>query len=275
MVNHPDQIPVFPLPKVVLLPGEVLPLHIFEPRYRAMVRDALNGHRVIGMVEIRGRQFEDSEPATGAIRTIGCVGFIAEHKELPDGRFLIWLLGLERFTIDEEVAVDTLYRQVRVTYTPDPRERRGPRGSPTRQRTSSGGFCRGWSNLDEADRGTLQEQMVEISDSQLIALACQILELPSSRKRQLLEADNQIDRFMLVYEELYRHLGRQPGGRWRTPRDPQLKSVQPPARFEPGLPGCVVFGLLPAGGTGATKGHGQSAGPATTAMAPADRRGNG
>jgi hypothetical protein len=53
--------------------------------------------------------------------------------------------------------------------------------------------------------------MVEVSDSQLIALACQILELPVQRKRQLLETDSQVDRFMLVYEELYRHLDVIPG----------------------------------------------------------------
>ncbi len=65
-------------------------------------------------------------------------------------------------------------------------------------------------DLDEAGRETLREQLVEISDSQLIALACQILELPSSLKRRLLETDHQIDRFLLVVEELYRHLETNP-----------------------------------------------------------------
>jgi Lon protease-like protein len=209
MVSIPEQIPIFPLPEVVLLPGEVLPLHIFEPRYRAMVRDALNGHRVIGMVE-----YDESPPAPSMntappVRDLGCAGFIAEHKELPDGRFLLWLLGLERFTIDEELEVDTLYRQVRVTYSPISASTGSLAGlQPVREELQR--VLPRLVELDEADRASLASQMGEISDTQLIALACQILELPADRKRELLTAHDQIDRFMLIYEELYRHLDDHP-----------------------------------------------------------------
>ena len=208
MVNLPDLIPVFPLLNVVLLPGEVLPLHIFEPRYRAMVRDSLSGQRVIGMVEVASDN-EDPPSSTPQIRTVGCAGFIAEHQELPDGRFLLWLLGLERFTIDEEITVDTLYRQARVTYTPIHESAAALAGlQPVRHELRR--VLSLLVNLDEDDRGRIQEQMTEISDSQLIALACQILELSGQSKRRLLEAENQVDRFMLVYEELYRHLDGHP-----------------------------------------------------------------
>ena len=208
IMNIPDQIPVFPLTKVVLLPGEVLPLHIFEPRYRAMVRDAMSGHRVIGMIEYAA-EHESSTQEPRPVRDIGCVGFIADHKELPDGRSLIWLLGLERFTIDEEVPVDSLYRQFRVTYTPIQESAEALAGlQPVRHELRR--FLPRLVELDEPDRGALEEQMVEISDSQLIALACQILELPGQRKRQILEADNQMDRFMLLYEDLYSHLDSMP-----------------------------------------------------------------
>ena len=118
MIQIPDVIPIFPLAGTVLMPGEVLPLHIFEPRYRAMVRDALNGHRIIGMVEYEDSRGDAPSKSAPAIRNLGCAGFIAEHKELPDGRFLLWLLGLERFSITEELAVDTLYRQARVSFSP-------------------------------------------------------------------------------------------------------------------------------------------------------------
>lgn len=201
LANLPDLIPVFPLPEVVLLPGEVLPLHIFEPRYRAMVRDALSGHRVIGMVELADGATDPTPP----ISNVGCVGFIAEHKELPDGRFLLWLLGVERFTIDEEISVDTLYRQARVTYTPISESAEALAGlQPIRAELRR--VLPQLVDLDEADRGEIWAQMAEISDSQLIALTCQILELSGRRKRRLLEANNQVDRFMLLYEELYRHL---------------------------------------------------------------------
>ena len=203
MLNIPERIPVFPLSEVVLLPGEVLPLHIFEPRYRAMVRDALAGQRVIGMVEYAGGA--DDDASSSPIRPVGCVGYIAEHTELPDGRFLIWLLGLERFSIDEELSAPTLYRQARVTYTPIHENTAGLAGlQPVRDELRR--ILPQLVELEDVDRGTLEAQMGEITDSQLIALACQILELPGSRKRKLLETTDQAERFMLVYEDLYSHM---------------------------------------------------------------------
>jgi Lon protease-like protein len=203
MVNLPDLIPVFPLAEVVLLPGEVLPLHIFEPRYRAMVRDAISGHRVIGMVQTDGVSTDN--PESPPFRKVGCVGFIADHRELPDGRFLLWLLGLERFSVDHEVEADTLYRQARVTYTPVHESARSLVGlQPLREELRS--VLPRLVELDEDDRRTLRDQICDITDSQLIALTCQILELPGDRKRALLEADDLVDRFVMVYEDLYRHL---------------------------------------------------------------------
>lgn len=204
----PEQIPVFPLSGVVLLPGEVLPLHIFEPRYRTMIRDAVVGQKVIGMVEYE-TEMEDPGPATAAIRRVGCAGFIAEHKELPDGRFLIWLLGLERFSVDRELDVESPYRQIQVTYTPVNENATALAGlQPVR-----GELCRMLPHLvelDDEDHDILESQLSEITDSQLIALASQILELPVERKRQLLEATKQTDRFILIFEDLYRHLDAHP-----------------------------------------------------------------
>ena len=206
MVNIPELIPVFPLREVVLLPGEVLPLHIFEPRYRAMVSDALAGHRLIGMVEIDGDAAPQPSPP---IRDVGCVGFIAEHSELPDGRFLIWLLGLERFHIAEEIPADTRYRQARVSYAPI-RESADHLAGLQPVRSELRKILPRLVDLADDDRGALEQQMSEITDSQLIALACQILEIPGRRKRDLLEAADQAERFMMVYEDLYRHLDSNP-----------------------------------------------------------------
>ena len=202
ILNIPEVIPVFPLTDVVLLPGEVLPLHIFEPRYRSMVRDSISGQRIIGMVEY---QADAGDTALPPIRKVGCAGFIAEHKELPDGRFLIWLLGLERFTIEEELATNTLYRQARVTYTPILEKPNSLAGLlPVRNELHR--ILPQLVDIDDDDRNNLEIQMGDITDSQLIALACQILELPGERKRELLEATNHIERYMLLYEDLYRYL---------------------------------------------------------------------
>jgi Lon protease-like protein len=207
-IQVPDVIPIFPLPRTVLLPGEVLPLHIFEPRYRRMVRDALASHRVIGIVEsIPGDDNEDVGAAS--VRPIGCVGFIAQHEELPDGRFLLWLLGLERFRIDEELHLATLYRQVRVSYVPADEPAQQLAGiRPLRQELRT--LLPSLVDADVTTRQMLAAQMQEVSDTQIIALACQILELDSRRKQQILEAPTQVDRFLMVYEDVYSHLDLNP-----------------------------------------------------------------
>jgi Lon protease-like protein len=95
------QIPLFPLPNVVLFPGVYLPLHIFEPRYRAMVVDALDGDRLIGMVLLRPG-FEGDYEGQPPVFDVGCAGVITHHERLPDGRFNIVLQGTERFRIETE-----------------------------------------------------------------------------------------------------------------------------------------------------------------------------
>lgn len=207
-VDVPDVIPIFPLPKVVLLPSEILPLHVFEPRYVELVRDALASHRVIGMVEVLPGH-EDEMPESPPVREIGCVGFIATHEELEDGRFLMWLLGLERFHIEQELEVPTSYRQVRVRYNPtaeSPKRLAGIRPLRQELRTLLPGFV----DLDASSRALFARHMAEVSDAQLIALASQILEIPSERKQTLLEAGTLSERFLMVYEDLYRHLDTNP-----------------------------------------------------------------
>src|SRR5262245_26804387 len=99
----PPSIPIFPLPSVVLFPNVFLPLHIFEPRYRQMVNDALSGDRVIGMVLLKpGYEAEyDGKPP---VYHIGCSGLITHVERLEDGRFNLILRGLGKFTIIGEEA---------------------------------------------------------------------------------------------------------------------------------------------------------------------------
>ena len=94
----PVTIPIFPLPNVVLFPNVFLPLHIFEPRYRAMVADALDGDRMIGMVLLRPGWENDYE-GRPPVFPIGCAGVISHHERLPDGRYNIVLRGLQKFRI--------------------------------------------------------------------------------------------------------------------------------------------------------------------------------
>ena len=97
----PLVIPIFPLPNAVLFPNVFMPLHIFEPRYRTMVSDALAGDRIIGMVLLRAG-FERDYEGRPAIFPIGCAGVVTHSEPLPDGRFNIVLKGIEKFRVTSE-----------------------------------------------------------------------------------------------------------------------------------------------------------------------------
>ena len=114
----PEIVPLFPLPNVVLFPRMLLPLHVFEPRYRAMVRDALRGPRLIGMVLLRGA-WQADYAGRPPIFTTGTVGQIVHVEELPDGRFDIVLRGLATFVVRDELPPNRLYREARVAWRED------------------------------------------------------------------------------------------------------------------------------------------------------------
>ena len=97
----PPSIPLFPLPNVVLFPNVFLPLHIFEPRYRAMTADALQGDRIIGMALLRPG-YETEYDGRPAIYDIGCAGVITHSQPLADGRYDVVLRGIEKFRIRSE-----------------------------------------------------------------------------------------------------------------------------------------------------------------------------
>ncbi|MGE0704594.1 MAG: LON peptidase substrate-binding domain-containing protein [Vicinamibacterales bacterium] len=96
-----DLLPLFPLPNAVLFPNVFLPLHIFEPRYRAMVADALEGDRLVGMVLLRPGWQADYDGCP-PVYPIGCIGVITHAARMDDGRFNIVLRGVGRFRIVEE-----------------------------------------------------------------------------------------------------------------------------------------------------------------------------
>jgi Lon protease-like protein len=97
----PGVLPLFPLPNVVLFPGMPLPLHVFEPRYRAMVEDASAGDRLIGMVLLKPG-WESDYQGRPPVYGIGCAGRMEQCERLDDGRFDIVLRGVTRFSIVEE-----------------------------------------------------------------------------------------------------------------------------------------------------------------------------
>ncbi len=113
-MDFPSIIPVFPLPNVVLFPGVPLPLHIFEPRYRDMVREASDGHEIIGMALLRG-EWQPHYHENPDIFETGCAGRLVNVEALPDGRFNVLLHGLREFTVRRHV-FEKSYRQAEVVW---------------------------------------------------------------------------------------------------------------------------------------------------------------
>ena len=172
------RVPIFPLAGALLFPGSQLPLHIFEPRYREMVRDALAGDRLIAMVQPRSGE----EPPS--LFEIGCIGRISACDELEDGRFNIVLEGISRFRIAREAEVSTPYRQVDAD-----REGLDQEGHPVlglaqraeiereaRAYADSLGYLVDWNSVSRLD------------DEMLVNGICQIAPLDVGSKQALLEA---------------------------------------------------------------------------------------
>lgn len=109
----PGTLPLFPLPGALLLPRGQMPLNIFEPRYLAMIDDAIRGARMIGMIQPDAEAAASGPPSLYAV---GCAGRITQFAESGDGRVLVTLTGVSRFRVQQEVAGDGPYRRALVDY---------------------------------------------------------------------------------------------------------------------------------------------------------------
>lgn len=116
---------LFPLPNVVLFPGVLLPLHIFEPRYCQMVSDAMDSDQLVTMVLLKPGHEDDYE-GTPPVHDVGCLGQIIHHEPLPDGRSNLILRGQYRVRIDSEEPSDRLYRTAHVVILEDEYPPGGP-----------------------------------------------------------------------------------------------------------------------------------------------------
>jgi len=112
-ITLPDEVPVMTLAQATLFPQALMPLHIFEPRYRQMVTDALDGSGQIAMAVFEGRDWKQQYHGRPPIRPAVCIGHIAQHEKLPDGRFNIILRGVCRARVIKELAprAARLYRE--------------------------------------------------------------------------------------------------------------------------------------------------------------------
>jgi Lon protease-like protein len=116
-------LPIFPLPDVVLFPGALLPLHVFEPRYRELTADVLAGSKIMAVSRLRPGYEQDYRGRPPVFDTIGA-GYVIAHEQLDDGRYNILLRGVARVRVDEELPAERAYRQVRGHVLLDTRSRR-------------------------------------------------------------------------------------------------------------------------------------------------------
>ena len=194
----PPSIPIFPLPTTVLFPNVFLPLHIFEPRYRQMVNDALAGDRMIGMVLLKPG-FEGDYDGKPPVYHTGCMGLITHVERLEDGRFNLILRGLDKFSIvgEEAPGIDQLYRRAMVKPIEEPL---GPadREALTAERR------RLESLLAPAFEGTLAQHKLPAAmpDEDLINSLSQYLDLEPLEKLALLERPGALARCRSLVELL-------------------------------------------------------------------------
>ena len=171
-----ERLAIFPLPGAIVFPGLQLPLHIFEPRYRAMVADALVKDRRIGMIQ------PQSALEGAPLFAIGCVGKIAEVEALDDGRYNIVLEGQARFRMLRELDVTTLYRQVEAELIAEPVDEvlssaeRASFEREARRFANAQGYSVDWESVERLD------------DVVLINGVSQIAPFDSAAKQALLEA---------------------------------------------------------------------------------------
>ena len=159
---------IFPLSGAVLFPGLQLPLHIFEPRYRAMVQEVLVRDRQIGMVQPRvavGQPVRDPPQ----LFDVGCVGHIADVEALDDGRFNLVLTGMSRFRIQRELDVTTPFRQVEAVIEPPEElqslssiERAGVEQEAKRFADAQG-YVVDWAAVTQLDDATLVNGIAQIA----------------------------------------------------------------------------------------------------------------
>jgi Lon protease-like protein len=191
----PATIPIFPLPNVVLFPNVFLPLHIFEPRYRAMVKDALDTDRIIGMVLLRPG-FESNYAGRPPIYPIGCAGLITHSEPLPDGRFNIVLRGLEKFRmIGEDNSRD--YRLAQIEPLADT-PANDHRDAMQRHRQRLEGLLA----AAVERRGVEPRLPANVSDDDLVNALAQYLAFEPIERQALLECDGVLSRCGALIELL-------------------------------------------------------------------------
>lgn len=187
----PAIVPIFPLSGVLLLPRSPLPLHIFEPRYRAMTRDALDGAGYVAMVQPSG---QGDDPMNPPVYPVACLGKIIKSEEMDDGRLNIILQGQIRFRIAQELTLKDGYRRVEADYTPFKNDLRPSSEEIARDRLLDA--LKGY--LERRNLHANWEDAQKASDEALVNALAAACPFDPQEKQALLEAASIADRAALM-----------------------------------------------------------------------------
>jgi uncharacterized protein len=191
-----DLLPIFPLPTVVLFPGVFLPLHIFEPRYREMIADALSTDRLIGMTLLR-EGWEGAYDGCPPVYGVGCIGLITHCERLPDGRYNVVLRGLDRVRILSEDH-SRPYRRALTEPVPEPELSAADRAVLRQQRSRIEALIA----PSPHGGGIDPRAAAAMSDEDLVNALAQYLDLEAIEKQALLEQPALPDRARALVELL-------------------------------------------------------------------------
>lgn len=184
----PSAIPIFPLSGALLLPQGQMPLNIFEPRYLSMIDTALTGDRIIGMVQPSFSDAQEEEENDNGLCRVGCAGRIVSYSETGDGRYLISLIGISRFTVQQELEVTTPFRQIIANWVPYQNDLQADKSSEMVDREGLLKTFKSYLDVNnlEADWDGIEETKTDI----LINALSMMSPYGAAEKQALLEADD-------------------------------------------------------------------------------------
>ncbi len=194
---------IFPLPGALLFPGMHLPLHVFEPRYKALVSDAMARDRQIAMIQPR-RPEQGGTSEKPPLYQVGCVGHIAQFEALDDGRYNLLLEGKSRFRLIRELDVTTPFRQIEAELIEEPEDEsfgiadRASLERESRRFADSQGYAVDWGSVTQLD------------DVALVNGIAQIAPFDAAAKQALMEATSLSARAELIVQ-LMQFFGRHDG----------------------------------------------------------------
>ena len=196
-IRLPKNIPIFPLSGVLLLPGGLLPLHIFEQRYLDMFRDALAGDGIIGMIQ---PELEQAHLQNPAVFSTGCAGKISHYEDTSDDRMLVTLHGLCRFETVQGLDDSLSYRTSEVNYLPSGNIFLDETENSKRQRLLNAASL----YLSLLEENARLEPILEAGMSELVTVLSMHCPFSSLEKQSLLEApdlNNRVDRLIELLEQ--------------------------------------------------------------------------